>query len=223
MVTYGNVSDLVRSADEMADLAMKDALTGIYNRRHFNARLDNEWKRFRRYNRPLSLLLLDIDHFKSINDRYGHDVGDQVIIAVARCCGMQTRDSDVVARIGGEEFAILLPETELADARVAAERLRRAVAGDRHHEQRRPDFGDDQHRRRTGDRETERFGRADETGGRRALRGQARRAQLRRRRARRWARRFQPAREDRRLARPRQDSPSSVPDLHARLRAYPAR
>jgi diguanylate cyclase (GGDEF)-like protein len=74
--------------------------------------------------------LLDIDHFKSINDRYGHDVGDQVIIAVARCCGIQTRDSDVAARIGGEEFAILLPETELADARVAAERLRRAVAAD---------------------------------------------------------------------------------------------
>ena len=128
MVTYGNVSDLVRSADEMAELAMKDALTGIYNRRHFTARLDGEWKRFRRYGRPLSLLLLDIDHFKSINDRYGHDIGDQVIIAVAGLCGTQTRDSDVVARIGGEEFAILLPETDLADARIAAERLRVAVA-----------------------------------------------------------------------------------------------
>ena len=130
MVTYGNVSDLVRSAEEMADLAMKDALTGIFNRRHFTGRFDNEWKRSRRYNRPLSLLLLDIDHFKSINDRYGHDVGDQVIIAVARCCGVQTRDSDVVARIGGEEFAILLPETELSDAHVAAERLRRAIAAE---------------------------------------------------------------------------------------------
>ena len=126
MVTYGNVSDLVRNADEMAELAMKDALTGIYNRRHFMARLDSEWKRFRRYERPLSLLMLDIDHFKSINDRYGHDVGDQVIVAVARLCATQTRDSDVVARIGGEEFAILLPETELEDACVAAERLRTA-------------------------------------------------------------------------------------------------
>ncbi len=128
MLTYGNVSDLVRSADEMAELAMTDALTGIYNRRHFMARLDSEWKRFRRYERPLSLLLLDIDHFKSINDRYGHDVGDQVIVAVARLCGMQTRDSDVAARIGGEEFAILLPETGLLDARIVAERLRVAVA-----------------------------------------------------------------------------------------------
>lgn len=128
MVTYGNVSDLVRSADEMADLAMKDALTGIFNRRHFTARLDSEWKRVRRYGRPLSLLLLDIDHFKSINDRYGHDVGDQVIVAIARLCGTTTRDSDVAARIGGEEFAILLPETDLDDARAAAERLRVAVA-----------------------------------------------------------------------------------------------
>jgi diguanylate cyclase (GGDEF)-like protein len=128
MVTYGNVSDLVRSAEEMAELAMKDALTGIFNRRHFAARLDGEWKRFRRYGRPLSLLLLDIDHFKSINDRYGHDIGDQVIIAVAKLCGTQTRDSDVAARIGGEEFALLLPETDLTDARIAAERLRVAVA-----------------------------------------------------------------------------------------------
>jgi diguanylate cyclase (GGDEF)-like protein len=127
-VTYGNVSDLVRNADEMAELAMKDTLTGIYNRRHFMARLDSEWKRFRRYERPLSILMLDIDHFKSINDRYGHDVGDQVIVAVAQLCATQTRDSDVAARIGGEEFAIILPETNLDDACAAAERLRVAVA-----------------------------------------------------------------------------------------------
>jgi diguanylate cyclase (GGDEF)-like protein len=128
MLTYGNVSDLVRSADEMAEFAMKDSLTGIYNRRHFMMRLDSEWKRYRRYERPLSLLLLDIDHFKSINDRYGHDAGDRVIGSVARCCGVQTRDSDVAARIGGEEFAILLPETDLAEACVVAERLRVAIA-----------------------------------------------------------------------------------------------
>jgi diguanylate cyclase (GGDEF)-like protein len=128
MVTYGNVSDLVRTADEMSELAMKDTLTGIYNRRHFMARLEAEWKRFRRYERPLSLLILDIDHFKSINDRNGHDVGDEVIVAVAKLCATKTRDSDVAARIGGEEFAIILPETNLDDARAAAERLRTAVA-----------------------------------------------------------------------------------------------
>jgi diguanylate cyclase (GGDEF)-like protein len=130
MVTYGNVSDLVRTADEMGELAMKDTLTGIYNRRHFMARLDSEWKRFRRYERPLSVLIVDIDHFKSINDRFGHDVGDQVIVAVARLCETQTRDSDVAARIGGEEFAVILPETNLDDARAAAERLRAAVAAE---------------------------------------------------------------------------------------------
>ena len=172
MVTYGNVSDLVRSADEMADLAMKDALTGIYNRRHFTGRLDSEWKRFRRYSRPLSLLLLDIDHFKSVNDRYGHDVGDQVIIAVARCCGLQTRDSDVAARIGGEEFAILLPETELGDARVAAERLRRAVAAEPFTSSAGPISVTVSIGAALATAEAEQLGRADETGGQRPLRGQ---------------------------------------------------
>ena len=129
MLTYGNVSDLVRTADEMAELAMKDALTGIYNRRFFMERLDSEWKRLRRYKRPLSVLALDIDYFKSINDRYGHDVGDQVIVATAKLCASHLRESDVVARIGGEEFAVLLPETDLASAIFAAERLRAAVAG----------------------------------------------------------------------------------------------
>jgi diguanylate cyclase (GGDEF)-like protein len=127
MLTYGNVSDLVRSADELAELAMKDALTGIHNRRHFTAQLESEWNRYRRYRRPMSLLILDIDHFKSINDRFGHDVGDEAIIHVARLCASKTRDSDVAARIGGEEFAVLLPETDLAEARAAAERLREAI------------------------------------------------------------------------------------------------
>jgi diguanylate cyclase (GGDEF)-like protein len=129
MLTYGNVSDLVRNAEELTELAMKDALTGSQNRRCFMARLDSEWKRYLRYGRALSLLMLDIDHFKSINDRFGHDVGDQVIVAVARLCEIQTRDSDVAARIGGEEFAILLPEAELDEACIAAKRLRNAIAG----------------------------------------------------------------------------------------------
>jgi diguanylate cyclase (GGDEF)-like protein len=128
MLTYGNVSDLVHTADDLADLAMKDALTGIFNRRHFMMRMESEWKRYRRYGRPLSLLTLDIDNFKAVNDRYGHDIGDQVLVHVARLCGTQTRDSDLAARIGGEEFSVLLPETDLVEARVVAERLRAGVA-----------------------------------------------------------------------------------------------
>jgi diguanylate cyclase (GGDEF)-like protein len=128
MLTYGNVSDLVRSADEYAELAITDALTGIYNRRHFMTRFESEWNRYLRYGRPLSLLMLDIDLFKSVNDRYGHDVGDRVIVHVARLCEAQTRNSDLVARIGGEEFAILLPESDLEEARVVAERLRGTLA-----------------------------------------------------------------------------------------------
>jgi diguanylate cyclase (GGDEF)-like protein len=127
MLTYGNVSDLVQTADELAELATRDSLTGTYNRRHFASALDAEWNRYRRYQRPLSLLVLDIDHFKSINDTYGHDVGDQVIIHFARSCESQIRASDVLARIGGEEFALILPETHIREACTAAERLRSTV------------------------------------------------------------------------------------------------
>jgi PleD family two-component response regulator len=84
MLNYGNVSDLVRHSDELAELATLDGLTGLYNRRHFLRRLESERARYRRYERPLSLLMLDIDHFKSINDRFGRDVGDQVLKFSAR-------------------------------------------------------------------------------------------------------------------------------------------
>jgi len=128
MITYGNVSDLVHSAEEYAELATVDGLTGIHNRRHFMTRLDDEWTRFQRYARPLSLLMIDVDAFKAINDQHGHAAGDQVLVYVARACGAHKRGPDVVARIGGEEFAVLLPETALKEAQVVAERLRMLVA-----------------------------------------------------------------------------------------------
>ena len=87
-----------------------------------------EWSRFQRYQRPLAMLAIDIDHFKSVNDRYGHAVGDEAIVAVATACQQGRRASDVVGRFGGEEFVMLLPETDLAQAMVVAERLREAVA-----------------------------------------------------------------------------------------------
>ena len=86
-----------------------------------------EWARFQRYGRPLSILAIDVDHFKSINDRFGHDGGDLVLRAIADRCQATKRTTDVLARIGGEEFVMLLPETDEAAAEIAAERLRTTI------------------------------------------------------------------------------------------------
>jgi diguanylate cyclase (GGDEF)-like protein len=109
-------------------LANTDPLTRLYNRRHLFDRAQHEYERATRYGRPLSVLMLDIDHFKQINDTFGHAEGDQVLRVVAARCREGLRDVDLVGRYGGEEFAILMPETSLTDARQAAERLRRQVA-----------------------------------------------------------------------------------------------
>ena len=113
--------------DHLEDLATTDALTKLYNRRHFESAARAELARFQRYFRPLSILILDVDHFKSVNDRFGHAVGDTVLIGVADACRSIKRASDIAARIGGEEFAILLPETNEEAARSFAERLRREI------------------------------------------------------------------------------------------------
>jgi diguanylate cyclase (GGDEF)-like protein len=127
MLTYANVTARVHHAEDLEDLATHDPLTGLYNRRQFIALAEGEWERFLRYQRPLSLLVLDIDHFKAVNDRYGHEAGDRAIGHVADVCHAAKRASDVAARIGGEEFALLLPETSLADACTLAERIREAI------------------------------------------------------------------------------------------------
>ena len=128
MLSYTLVTDLVRRADELEGLASVDGLTGLFNRRHFLDLAESEWSRFDRYERPLSLMMIDIDRFKSINDRYGHDVGDRVIAHVAGICREGKRASDIICRIGGEEFVMLLPETPLDSAVLVAERLRRRIA-----------------------------------------------------------------------------------------------
>ena len=128
MLTYFDVTDLVNNAREMEKLATIDSMTGLYNRRHFLALAAAEWSRFQRYYRPLSVLMIDVDHFKSVNDRYGHAVGDDALIAVANACMEGKRSSDIVGRLGGEEFAMLLPETDLYQARIVAERIRKNVA-----------------------------------------------------------------------------------------------
>lgn len=108
-------------------LARQDAMTGAFSRSGFFAELEKEFQRATRYERPSSLVLIDIDRFGAINDRYGHAVGDAVLVAVANICMASSRRSDLLGRIGGEEFALLLPETDAADARDAADRIRRQI------------------------------------------------------------------------------------------------
>jgi diguanylate cyclase (GGDEF)-like protein len=112
-----------QNVDDLKTLAAIDGLTGLYNRRHFETLSVAEWARFQRYLRPLSILIIDVDHFKAINDRFGHDVGDSALKIIANVCNSAKRDSDISARIGGEEFALLLPETNEAAARILAQRL----------------------------------------------------------------------------------------------------
>jgi diguanylate cyclase (GGDEF)-like protein len=128
MVTYYDVTDLIRNAEQLERLATTDPLTGLYNRRHFLVALEAEWSRFQRYYRSMSVLMVDIDNFKSINDRYGHAVGDEAIKAMADACLRGKRKSDIVGRVGGEEFAVLLPETSLSRAKIVAERIRKRIA-----------------------------------------------------------------------------------------------
>jgi diguanylate cyclase (GGDEF)-like protein len=127
MLVFTDITDLVHQADQLKELATVDGMTGLFNRRHFLSLAEIEWGRYQRHWRPMSLLVLDIDGFKSINDRFGHYAGDHVIAQVADICRKHKRKSDIIARFGGEEFLILLPETQLAAAQRVAERLRRQV------------------------------------------------------------------------------------------------
>ena len=128
MLIYSDVTDIVRNAKELERLATTDGMTGIYNRRHFLTLADHEWTRSRRHGRPISFLMIDIDCFKSINDNFGHQVGDEMIVHLAYLAHSCKREGDVLARIGGEEFALLLPDTDLPEAQIVAERLRNEVA-----------------------------------------------------------------------------------------------
>jgi two-component system, cell cycle response regulator len=120
---------LKAALEERRRIAMTDSLTGAYNRRYFMRHLARELNRIRRFGGEVSLLLLDIDHFKRINDSHGHTVGDEVLASfVKRIAEALPRDTDWCARLGGEEFAVVLPQTALSGAGVAAERLRAHIA-----------------------------------------------------------------------------------------------
>jgi diguanylate cyclase (GGDEF)-like protein len=108
-------------------LSITDGLTNLFVIRHFKVRFEDELSRARRYNEELSLLLFDIDHFKTFNDTYGHQAGDLVLIEVAKTIKKIVREVDIPARYGGEEFCVLLPQTDLEGAFLASERLRKAI------------------------------------------------------------------------------------------------
>lgn len=119
-----------RYHEEIYQLAVHDPLTELHNRRHFCEMADKEIGRALRHGRPLALCIIDVDLFKPVNDRYGHISGDEVLRRIGALVHAHARGEDVAARIGGEEFALLLPECDLADAGALAERLRAAVAAE---------------------------------------------------------------------------------------------
>lgn len=124
---FFNITERKEMEKEMHRLAVTDALTGLYNRRHYFALAENEFKRARRHNLPLSAIMIDIDKFKQVNDTYGHLVGDQVLQEIAHACQQTMREIDIIGRYGGDEIAILLPDTTETQAYQAAERLRQRI------------------------------------------------------------------------------------------------
>ena len=122
--TLQDITERKRLEQELRHLAMTDPLTGVFNRRHLMQTLESETQRARRHGRPLTLIMFDLDHFKEINDTCGHDQGDAVLVAVTAQISERLRASDILARWGGEEFMILLPETTAAAAAILAEGLR---------------------------------------------------------------------------------------------------
>ncbi|MBW3561794.1 MAG: diguanylate cyclase [Actinobacteria bacterium] len=120
----------VRLHEATQQASVTDGLTGLWNLRYFQQRADEEVERAERFGHALSLAILDIDHFKSVNDQHGHLVGDQVLVDVARRVSGEVREVDTVARYGGEEIVIVLPETDLNGARLTAERIRNAVSAE---------------------------------------------------------------------------------------------
>ena len=128
--TYSSARDMTphhQREEQLRQAAIKDKLTGLYNRHYFEAVINEHMQRSDRYDEPLSLVLLDLDHFKQVNDTWGHPVGDELLKLIARTVSKVIREADIPFRLGGEEFAVLMPRTSLAGALRAAEKIRAAV------------------------------------------------------------------------------------------------
>lgn len=130
MLTFADISELVNAAEKLRVLATTDDLTQLPNRRHFLATLEEEFGRAYRTDSTLSVVMVDADHFKTINDRHGHFGGDEVLRALADRCRDVVRRPDILGRVGGEEFAAALVASDLPDALTTAERLRRQVSAE---------------------------------------------------------------------------------------------
>jgi len=137
LARVNNLLRLKRMHDEINDakgrlatLAVQDELTGLYNYRYLHNRMGEEFKRAERYREPLGCIMVDIDHFKQVNDRFGHDAGDTVLREVAARLSHAVREIDVVTRYGGEEFLLVLPSTNFAGALAVADRVWRAIGAE---------------------------------------------------------------------------------------------
>ena len=129
IIVMRDITERKKLEEKLSSLALTDGLTGLANRRAFDQELDREWKRTLREGSQISLLLLDIDYFKSFNDKYGHQVGDDCLRAIAIAVSKAVRATDIAARYGGEEIAVILPSTDAPGAVEVAEKVRAAIEG----------------------------------------------------------------------------------------------
>lgn len=127
-ITVNDVTELVAYEQKLLEITKRDVLTGIYNRRYLEERIKEEFEKHKRYHRPLSLIVFDLDHFKKINDTYGHQYGDYILKSSVSAVIPCLRNIDIFARYGGEEFCCILPETEMNAALHVAERIRTTIA-----------------------------------------------------------------------------------------------
>ena len=123
---FGAVLGILR--ERVEELSLTDPLTRLWNRRHFESQLEHEVQRAQRYRKPLTLLILDLDRFKNVNDRFGHPEGDRVLRVISQMVRDSFRKTDIVCRYGGEEIAVIAPETTLKEAMILAERTRERIS-----------------------------------------------------------------------------------------------